>query len=146
MGAEAEPGEVSANGGKAMVTSDKQRSPKYAYQANRIPRHMEDHKRQRLLTEYRQTITRSGSSVTKPANSGNDKQGKPVPRTKRMQSRGGGSTWVCNLLGTKQVNHGSVSAKEAITDRCAKCTNPLAGHYSPSQCLRCNIVKYCTDT
>ena len=81
LGAEAEPGEVSANGGKAMVTADKQQSPKDSYQANRIPRHMEDHKRQRLLTEYRQTTTRSGSSVTKPANSGNDKQGGPMPRT-----------------------------------------------------------------
>jgi hypothetical protein len=146
LGVEAEPGEVSASGGKAMVTADKQRSSKDAYQANRVPRHMEDHKRQRLLTEYRQTTTRSGSSVTKPANSGNDKQGGPMPRTKRAQSRGGGSTWVCNLLGTKQVNHGSVSDKKTITDRCAKCTNPLAGHYSPTQCLRCNSVKYCTDT
>jgi len=146
LGAEAEPGEVSANGGKAMVTADKLRSPKDTYQANQIPRRREDHKRQKLLTEYRQTTTRSSPAATKPANSGNDKQGGPIPRTKRAQSRGGGSTWVCNLLGTKQVNHGSVSAKEAITDRCAKCTNPLAGHYSPTQCLRCNTVKYCTDT
>ena len=107
---------------------------------------MEGHKRQKLLTEYKQVITRSGPSVAKPAGSDNGKQGKPMPRTKRVQSRGGGSTWVCTLLGAKQVDNGQVSDKEITAGRCAKCTNPLVGSYSPTHCLRCNTVKYCNDT
>jgi hypothetical protein len=129
-----------------MITADKQRSPKGVYQANRIPWHMGGHRRQKLLTEYQQSITRGCPSVAKPANSDNEKRRKSMPRTKRVQSRGGGSTWVCNLSGAKQVNNGPVSDKEITADRCAKCSNPLVGSYSPTHCLRCNTVKYCNDT
>ena len=145
LGAETEPGEVSASGGKATVTADKQRNPKDAYQANRIPQHMKDHKRQRLLTEYQQTATSRSPLVAKPTSSNNEKQGKPIPRTKRVQSGGGGPSWVCNLLGAKQVSSGPVAGKKTTADSCAKCTNPLAGNCSSTQCFRCNNVKYCND-
>jgi len=71
LGAEAEPGEVSASGGETLVTANRQRSPIDAYKANRTPRQMESYKRQKLS---------------------------------------------------------------------------LVGSQSPTHCLRCKTVKYCTDT
>ena len=107
---------------------------------------MGGHKRQNLLTECQQAITRSRPSVAKPASSDNEKQGKPTPRNKRVQSGESGSAWVCNLLGAKQVSSCPVSAREITADRCAKCANPLVGSQSPTHCLRCNTVKYCNNT
>jgi hypothetical protein len=145
-GAEAEPGEVSASGGETMVEANRQRNPIDAYKANRTHRQMEGYKRQKLLTECRQAITISRPSVGRPTSTDNEKQGKPTPRNKRVQIGESCSAWVCNLLGAKQVSSGPVSAREITADRCAKCANPLVGSQSPTHCLRCKTVKYCTDT
>jgi hypothetical protein len=127
LGAEADPGEVIASGGETMVRANKQRNPIDAYKANRTPRQMESHKWQKLLTECWQAITISRPSVTRPTSTDNEKQGKPTPRNKRVQSGESGSAWVCNLLGAKQVSSCPVSAREITADRCAKCANPLVG-------------------
>ena len=129
-----------------MVTTNRQQSPIDAYKANRTPQQMGGLKRQKLLTEGQQAITKSRPLVAIPASTDDKKRGKPTPRNKRVQSGESGSPWVCNLLGAKQVNSGPASDKGITADRCAKCANQLVGSQLPTHCLRCNTVKYCNDT
>ena len=55
-------------------------------------------------------------------------------------------SWICNLLGAKQVNNGPVSDKGITADRCAKCANPLVGSQSPTHCLRCKTLSSTVTT
>ncbi len=129
-----------------MVAANRQRNHRDAYKANQPPRQTKSYKRQKLLTECLQAITTSRPSVVKPTSTDHEKQGKPTPRNKRVQSGENCSAWVCNLLDTKQDSRCPVSARGKTADMCARFANPLVESQSPIQCLRCKTVKYCTDT